>query len=553
MTASPTDAGALPVWHALLVAMPAMLSLLAIAAVRPLRSVAAAWRIARATALLAIVAALASLVAVAAGSSGVGYGLRADAAGAVVMLLVAFVGWTIVRYSQPYLAGEPRERSYLRWLASTLAAVATVVAADNLLLLALAWTATSLSLHRLLNFFDARPAAAIAAHKKFLVARAADLCMLAAVALLGSAYGTLGIAELLGRAADAPGVPAAATAAMVLVAVAALLKCAQLPFHGWLIQVMEAPTPVSALLHAGIVNLGGFVLIRLAPLVAEVPAAQALLVGAGTFTAVIAALVMTTRVSVKVALAWSTCAQMGFMLMQCGLGAWEMALVHLVAHSLYKAHAFLGSGGAVRQAMLRAMAPVEPAPGVGALAAGVALGAAATALAALAWSPWLHVSPGLLVLAAIVALATVPLARPRPGVPAAAALAATAGGAFTLAFVWFGLHALLAGRIVPEAAARPAFPLWAVVAIGFGALFAIQCAVQAAPRGALAVRLYPWCYGGLFLDERFSRALFRLAPPPMPPGSTVPPASILPPSSAATPSAVRPADASLDSIASGAR
>jgi NAD(P)H-quinone oxidoreductase subunit 5 len=550
MTASPIDTSVLPAWHVLLVAMPALLWLAAIA---PSRSVAAAWRVARATAVLAVAAALASLVAVAAGSSGVGHGMRADAAGALVMLLVAFVGWMIVRYSQPYLAGEPRERSYLRWLAATLAAVAAVVAADHLLLLALAWTATSLSLHRLLNFFDTRPAAAIAAHKKFLVARVADLCMLAAVALLGSVYSTLGIAELLARAAAAPDVPVAATAAIVLIAFAALLKCAQLPFHGWLIQVMEAPTPVSALLHAGIVNLGGFVLIRLAPLVAEVPAAQALLVVAGTFTAVVAALVMTTRISVKVALAWSTCAQMGFMLMQCGLGAWEMALLHLVAHSLYKAHAFLGSGGAVRQATLRAMAPAEPAPGAWALAAGVALGVVATALAALAWSPWLHVSPDLLVLAAIVALATVPLARPRPGAPAAAALAATAGGAFALAFVWFGLHSLLAGRIVPEAAATPAFPLWVVVAIGFGALFAIQCAVQAAPRGALAVRLYPWCYGGLFLDERFSRALFRLAPPPLPQGSTVPPASTLPPSSAPIPSAARPADAPIDPLASGAR
>ena len=99
-----------------------------------------------------------------------------------------------------------------------------------------------------------------------------------------------------------------------------MLKRAQLPFHGWLYPGDGAPTPVSAPLHAGIVNLGGFVLLRFAPLVSEVPAAQTPLVVVGAATAVLAALVMTTRISIKVMLAWSTCAQMGFMLMQCGLG-----------------------------------------------------------------------------------------------------------------------------------------------------------------------------------------------------------------------------------------
>ncbi len=114
---------------------------------------------------------------------------------------------------------------------------------------------------------------------------------------------------------------------------------------------MEAPTPVSALLHAGVVNMGGFVLLRVAELIGLVPS-QWLLVIVGSLTAVLAGMVMLTRISIKVRLAWSTCAQMGFMLMEIGLGLYELALLHLVAHSLYKAYAFLSSGEAVERARL---------------------------------------------------------------------------------------------------------------------------------------------------------------------------------------------------------
>ena len=142
-------------------------------------------------------------------------------------------------------------------------------------------------------------------------------------------------------------------AAAVLIAGAVLLKSAQLPLHGWLIQVMEAPTPVSALLHAGVVNLGGYILIRLAPLIGASIAAQTLLVVVGSLTAAIAGIVMLTRITIKVRLAWSTCSQMGFMVMECGLGLYDLALLHLVAHALYKAHAFLTAGEAVQEGLAR--------------------------------------------------------------------------------------------------------------------------------------------------------------------------------------------------------
>jgi NAD(P)H-quinone oxidoreductase subunit 5 len=123
-----------------------------------------------------------------------------------------------------------------------------------------------------------------------------------------------------------------------------MLKSAQFPFHSWLPDTMETPTPVSALMHAGIINAGGFLIIRLNPLVTLSAAAMSTLALFGAFTALFASLVMLTHASVKRSLAFSTVAQMGFMMLECGLGAFGLAVLHLVAHSLYKAHAFLSSG-----------------------------------------------------------------------------------------------------------------------------------------------------------------------------------------------------------------
>jgi NAD(P)H-quinone oxidoreductase subunit 5 len=458
--------------------------------------------------------AIAGLAAVMLGSTGVGFWASADRLGALVMLLVAFVGWVIVRYSQTYLQGERRETHYVRWLMATLATVLAVVTTDHLLVLALAWTATSLTLHHLLTFFAERPAAVVAAHKKFIVARLADVCMLSATALLWMAYGTPHIHTMLSLAAGAP-LPATVQLAVVLLSCTAVLKCAQLPFHGWLIQVMEAPTPVSALLHAGIVNLGGFVLLRFASMVSEVPAAQTLLVVVGAATAVLAALVMTTRISIKVMLAWSTCAQMGFMLMQCGLGAWDMALLHLLAHSLYKAHAFLGAGGAVRRAQMGQLTPHATAAGWGATLAGAAIGVAMVLAAGALWSLWapgLVQSPAMWVLAGVVALALTPLLRMQAQ---SASWFGLAGGALCVAMAYFGLHVLLGGWLgLP--ATQPATALWAGAALAFVALFVLQSAITLAPRGALAQRLYPWFYGGLFLDEKFNSLAFAIWAPPSP-------------------------------------
>ncbi|MCU0868006.1 MAG: NADH-quinone oxidoreductase subunit L [Burkholderiales bacterium] len=504
---------ALPVWHAALLLVPIVGALVAALFARTSAALPAVWRVARGAAGLAVAASAVSLAAVVAGHGGVLGPLRADAPGAVVLLLVSFIGWVIVRYSQPYLDAERGERGYVVALATVLAAVGAVVVANHLLLIVVAWSATSFALHRLLTFFGDRRPAVLAAHKKFVFGRVADLCMATAAVLLAFAFGSLQLDALTQAAAAGP-LPAAAQVAAVLVAIAALLKCAQLPFHGWLIQVMEAPTPVSALLHAGVVNLGGFVLLRLAPLIDAAPAAQALLVVVGATTAVGAALVMTTRISIKVQLAWSTCAQMGFMLMQCGLGAWEMALLHLVAHSLYKAHAFLGAGGVVRRAQVTQLAADPVRPGVGAIVVGVVLGVGATATAAVLFGGDLAAAPALPLLAAIVGLALVPLLQARALALGGAWPIGLVVGAFAVAAAYFGLHAL-AAHVVPPRPTAPAPGLLLLVAIAFGALFVLQTVVTVAPHGALARRLFPWFYGGFFLDEWVARTVLSVWHPPL--------------------------------------
>jgi NAD(P)H-quinone oxidoreductase subunit 5 len=203
---------------------------------------------------------------------------------------------------------------------------------------------------------------------------------------------------------------------------------------------------------------------------------------------------------------------MGFMLMQCGLGLYEMALLHIVAHSLYKAHAFLSAGTVVRQTSVGKLAtPAGPAS-IGAAFAGAALGLAMVAAAAWLWLALplaSKLSPALLVAAGIVALALTPMLQPGRALSLRAA-----AGAFALALAYFGLHAAFAGWAAPKGIAPGSTALALLVAAAFLALFVLQAAVTSRPTGSLARRLYPWFYGGFFLDERVSRAVFRWLPPP---------------------------------------
>lgn len=318
---------------------------------RPQRSTLASLAVATLSALLLVL--VGSGTSPLLGAEGFGLSVRLDGPSMVMFVLVSFVGLIVMRYSCNYLDGEPGQARFTGWLLATLAAVQMLVLAGNLVQLVLAWVLTSLALHKLLIFYADRRAARTAATKRFWSARLGELALAGAAVLLGRAFGTGDIATIVAAAPDAE---ISLLAPALLLALAALLKSAQFPTHGWLIEVMETPTPVSALLHAGIVNAGGFLIIRFADVMLAAPSALLLLAVIGGFTALFGAAVMLTQPSVKVSLAWSTVSQMGFMLLQCGLGAFSIALLHIVAHSLYKAHAFLSSGSVVD----RSRAPALP-------------------------------------------------------------------------------------------------------------------------------------------------------------------------------------------------
>lgn len=289
------------------------------------------------------------------GINGVGLAIRLDALSVIMFGLVAFIGLLVIHFSRNYLDGDPGQARFFGDLCLTIGAVILFVLSGNLLQLVLAWIGTSLALHRLLLFYSDRKGAVLAARKKFIAARIGDLCFAAAAILIVRAFGTgdLGaLADAAGTALATGTVPAGIGAATLLVVIAAAMKSAMFPFHGWLLEVMETPTPVSALLHAGLLNAGTFLIVRLGELIFLFPPALYLLILVGGFTALFASTAMVTQNSVKVSLAYSSAAHMGFMLMLCGFGAHSLAIMHLVAHSFYKAHAFFSSGSIVEYAQV---------------------------------------------------------------------------------------------------------------------------------------------------------------------------------------------------------
>lgn len=426
-------------------------------------------------------------------------------AGPTVAMLIAFLGVVIVRFAQRYLSGELRQEAFVRRLLTALAASSIVAVADHLAVVAGAWLATSLTLQQLLLHYPERVAAQAAAHKKFLCSRLADVCVVVALALIHNAHGTLSIGDLRAIAESGAARGAADHVAAAMLALAVVLRTAQMPFHGWLMQVMEAPTPVSALLHAGVVNLGGLVLVRTGDVVVGSEWAQVILVVSGATTAALAALVASTRVTVKVALAWSTCAQMGFMTLECGLGLHGAALLHLVAHSLYKAHAFLRAGSHVQRSLVKKMAEPPRAITAQGLVAGCLLSALAVfggfAAVGLDWST----DPSLLAMALVVTLA---LAR----AVANADGASLALPAVTIC-VWGGLHALSVGAVASHGhAGLLAWALAAYVGLAFASLFVVRAVVELRPQGSLARRLQAACFAGFYVDDWFSRLVLRVWP-----------------------------------------
>jgi NAD(P)H-quinone oxidoreductase subunit 5 len=430
--------------------------------------------------------------------------------GQVLAVLVQLLGTVIGAFSARYLQGEAGQRRYIAALAGVLAAVHLLLMADHWLLLIAAWACVGMALKHLLCFYPDRPFALLAAHKKNIADRLADVLLLGAAALAWLEVGSGSLSALWVHMAH-QGMSAPLQASAVALVLAVTLRTALLPVHGWLIQVMEAPTPVSALLHAGVVNLGGFVLIRFAPLLEQATLARALLLVLGLATAVLAGMVMLTRISIKVRLAWSTVAQMGFMLLECALGLYTLAALHLVGHSLYKAHAFLSASAVVRHTRLQALRQASPSTALSlVLAPALSIPAVIVVLALAGDAAWPWWWSGVLGLAwaPLLWMPCMPTDLPARSAQALSGLLMVVG----LTGAAMAAHALPLG--IQDA---PREGLGLIALAGMAGLYLWQVLLQVRPRWLSRWRR--WSYAGFYVDEAYTRLALQLGSARWAPGS----------------------------------
>lgn len=281
---------------------------------------------------------------------GLGLEFKLDSLSVTVYTMIAIIGLVVLRYSKNYLKGEKRYTNFFATISMTIAFVQMLVLSGNLATLFVAWVGTSIGLHQLILFYKDRPKAQLAAKKKFIVARLGDASLIVAFSLIYAYFGTGNIESILSttQASSLSEFSIGLELAMVFLVISAALKSVQLPFHGWLIEVMETPTPVSALLHAGLLNAGPFLMIRFSYLF-DGSSAMIVLLIIGGMSAIFGALSASAQPVIKTSLAYSSVAHMGFTLFLCGLGVYSAALLHLIAHSFYKAYAFLSAGELVNQ------------------------------------------------------------------------------------------------------------------------------------------------------------------------------------------------------------
>ncbi|MGJ9411480.1 DUF4040 family protein [Aeromicrobium sp. CF4.19] len=277
-------------------------------------------------------------------SLGVSFSLRMDGLGLLFSVLVLGIGALVMLYSASYIT-QARPLAFYTLMVLFAAAMLVLVLADDLVLLFVAWELTTLCSYLLI--LRSGPNAVAPATRTLLVTAMGGLCLLGAVALMIARTGTTSLSEALTDDAWTTD-PAFATTAAVLVAVAALTKSAQFPFHAWLPDAMVAPAPVSAYLHAAaMVKAGIYLLLRFADAASASPAWPVLLVGLGVVTSVMAAVFALQRTDIKELLAYSTVSQLGLLVAIIGVGgshAMLAACVHVVAHALFKSAGFMYVG-----------------------------------------------------------------------------------------------------------------------------------------------------------------------------------------------------------------
>ena len=288
-----------------------------------------------------------------AGSLNVTFSLNVDPLSAIMLATVTFVATWIAIFSAGYMHDDPGYARYFGVMSLFVFSMCLLVLANNLLLLVAGWEGVGVCSYLLVGYYYAKPSAAAAARKAFLVTRLGDVGLILGIFLLWQIGGYhTNLDKLFEHLAKNPPQPSTMTAACLLLFCGAVGKSAQLPLYVWLPDAMEGPTPVSALIHAAtMVTAGVYLLARTAPLFVTSPAAQQLVCIIGGLTALLAAFIALAQNDLKRVLAYSTVSQLGFMFMALGVGgavapsiAVTAAIFHLFTHAFFKALLFLGSG-----------------------------------------------------------------------------------------------------------------------------------------------------------------------------------------------------------------
>jgi NADH-quinone oxidoreductase subunit L len=272
-------------------------------------------------------------------------GLLIDQLSISFVLLITGVGSLIHIYSIGYMAHDSDRRRFFGYLNLFIAAMLLLVVSDNYLGLYVGWEGVGLASYLLIGFWQFKPTAAVAAKKAFIVNRVGDAGLTLAIFLMFSAFGTLQFGGVFRQVPT--GGSGVATALGLLLLLGACGKSAQVPLQSWLLDAMEGPTPVSALIHAAtMVTAGVYLLVRSNPILAASPTARLGITVVGAVTLLWGAIIGCAKDDIKKALAGSTMSQIGYMTLAAGLGpaGYVFAIAHLLAHGFFKAGLFLGAG-----------------------------------------------------------------------------------------------------------------------------------------------------------------------------------------------------------------
>ena len=274
--------------------------------------------------------------------------------------LILLVAGVIASFSIRYMDGDRHYKRYFLTLGGVTLAALVLVFSNNVALFALAWAVMGAALSRLIGHSKGWAQARQAGRLALVHFMGGAAALFAALALLGTQTGQWSISGILANLSTLD--PGTLYSAGGLILLAAMVQSALFPFHKWLLASMTAPTPVSAFMHAGLVNAGGFLIVRFSSLFAAMPDMLLAVFAAGALTALVASYWMLTQPDIKRALGCSTSAQMGFMVLQCGLGFYTAAIAHLILHGFFKAYHFLAAGSAIENPLL----PKSDTPGTGA-------------------------------------------------------------------------------------------------------------------------------------------------------------------------------------------